>query len=157
MFWSKQPLRSIGLIPMPQSLFKGFTLHSESFEGCRGPNNCFLKCPSALSSHAHTEAPSSCKESAQRIMGARSVHQLYPSSSKSFIPKGPLKWPVLSTSVWNDPSIWRPWLFSPRAIDPVWNAPLIFSALMFSFSEIIWISSAASSGFNWIGKKQKKH
>ncbi len=43
-------------------------------------------------------------------MGDQSVHQLYP--SKSLIPKGPLKWPVLSTSVWNDPSIWRPWLFS---------------------------------------------
>ncbi len=26
--------------------FKGFTLRSESFEGCRGPNNCFLKVPS---------------------------------------------------------------------------------------------------------------
>ncbi len=47
-------------------------------EGCRGPNNCFLKCPSASSSQSHTEVPSSCKESAQRIMGARSVHQLYP-------------------------------------------------------------------------------
>ncbi len=46
-------------------------------------------------------------------MGARSVHQLYP--LKSFIPKGPLKRPVLSTLVWNDPSIWRPWLFSLRS------------------------------------------
>ncbi len=80
---------------------------------CRGPNNCFLKCPSASSSHAHMEAPSSCKESVQRIMGARSVHQFYP--SKSFILKGPLKWPVLNTSVWNDPSIWRLWLFSLRS------------------------------------------
>ncbi len=26
-----------------------------------------------------------------------------------------LKWLVLSTSVWNDPSIWRPWLFSLRS------------------------------------------
>ncbi len=38
-------------------------------------------------------------------MGPRSVHQLYP--SKSFIPKGPLKWPVFNTWVWNDPSVWR--------------------------------------------------
>ncbi len=75
-------------------------------DGCWGPNNCFLKCPSASSSRAHMEEPSSWKESAQRIMGARSVHQLY--SSKSLIPKGPLKWLDLSTSVWNDRSIWRP-------------------------------------------------
>ncbi len=72
--------------------------------------------------HARTEALSSCKDSAQRIMGAQSVHQLYP--SKSFITKGPLKWLVLSTTVWNDPSIWQPWLFAlrmalRRAIDPV--------------------------------------
>ncbi len=84
-------------------------------EGCRGPNNCFLKCPSASSSRVHTEAPSSWKESVQRIMGA---HRLYP--SESFIPKGTLKWPVLSTSVWNDSSIWRPWLFLlRRAIETV--------------------------------------
>ncbi len=65
-----------------------------AYPWCRGPNNCFLKCPS--SSRAHTEAPSSCKESAQRIIGARSVHQLY--LSKFFILKGPLKGLVLSTS-----------------------------------------------------------
>ncbi len=79
-------------------------------EGCRGLNNCFLKCTSASSSRAHTEAWSSWKESVQRIMGARSVNQSYP--FKSFILKGKLKWPVLSTSVSNDPSICRPWLFS---------------------------------------------
>ncbi len=116
-------LRSIrkGSCPNP---FNGFTLWSESFEGYKGPNNCFLKCPSVSSSRGHTEALSSCKKSAQRIMGARSDNQLYP--SKSFIPKGPLKWLVLSTSVWYHPSIWRPWLFSPqRAIYPVWNAPIL--------------------------------
>ncbi len=62
---------------------------SQSTPGCRGPNNCFLKCPSASISHAHTEAPSSWKESVQSIMGARSVHQLHP--SKSFILKGPFE------------------------------------------------------------------
>ncbi len=85
-------------------------------EGCRGPNNCFLKCP-----HGGGVI---MERICARIMGTRSVHQLYP--LKSFIPKGPLKWLALSTSVWNDPSIWRPWLFSlRRAIYPVWNAPWI--------------------------------
>ncbi len=93
-------------------------------EGCRGPNNSFL-CPSASSFHPHMETPSSWKESAQRIMGAQSVHQLYP--SKSFIPKGPLKWPVLSTLVWNDPSIWRQWLYS-QWIVPLWGYRFIFIA-----------------------------
>ncbi len=87
-------------------------------EGCRGPNR-FLKRPSETSSHAHTEVPSSRIESAQRIMGARSDHQLYPS-----------KWLVLSISFWNEPSIWRPRLFSlqsalRRAIYPVWNVPVM--------------------------------
>ncbi len=95
--------KGCSLCPNP---FKGVTLQSESFEGCRGSNNCFLKCPSVSISSFHMEALSSFKESMQRIMGARSVHQMYP--SKSFITKGPLKWLVLSTSVWNDPSIWRP-------------------------------------------------
>ncbi len=74
-------------------------------EGCRGPNNCFLKCPSA--------SLYGCAVIVQRIRtkdhGARSVHQLYP--LKSFIPTGPLKWLIFNTSVWNDTSIWQPWLF----------------------------------------------
>ncbi len=128
----KESLRSIrkgsSLCPNP---FKGFTLWSESFEGLKGVWD--LKCPSASSSRAHMEAPSSWKESAQRIMGGRSVHQLYP--SKSFIPKGPLKRPVLCTSVWNDPSKWRPWLLSlwsalQRAIYPVWNALSVLNAMI---------------------------
>ncbi len=110
---------SEGLIPT--------TLRSESFEGLKGVGDQKTVSWSALLRH-YTEAASSCKDSAQRIMGARSVHQLYP--SKSFNPKGPLKWLILSTSVWNDTSIWRPWLFSlrsalRRAIYPVWNAPLV--------------------------------
>ncbi len=66
--------------------FKGFTLWSESFEGLKGVG---LKCLSASLSCAHTEVPSSWKASVQRIMGARSIHQLSP--SKSFIPNGPFK------------------------------------------------------------------
>ncbi len=58
------------------------------------------------------EAPSSCKDSAQRIMGARSVHQLYP--SKSFILKGPFKGLVLSTSVWNAFNMAAMIVFTPK-------------------------------------------
>ncbi len=39
------------------------------FEGCRGPNNCILKCPFAPSSFAHMEVLSLCKASVQGIMG----------------------------------------------------------------------------------------
>ncbi len=103
--------------PLCPNPFKGFTLWSESFEGLKGVGDQTAVSWSALLLH---------QKSAQRIMGARSVHQLYP--LKSFIPKGPLKWLDLSNSVWNDPSIWRPWLLSiwsalRRAIYPVWNAP----------------------------------
>ncbi len=125
--WGKQHCpcstrKGSSLCPNP---FKGFTLRSENFEGLKGVGDQTTVSWSALLRH-YTEVASSCKESAQRIMGARSVHQLYP--SKSFIPKGPLKWLILSTLVWNDTSIWRPWSFSlrsalRRAIYPVWNAP----------------------------------
>ncbi len=45
-------------------------------------------------------------------MRAQSVHQLYP--SKSFILKGPLKWLVLSTSVWNDFIMAATIVFTPK-------------------------------------------
>ncbi len=114
---------SEGLIPMLcHNPFKGFTLRSESFKGCRGPNNCFLKCPSASSSRGHTEAPSSCK-------GSRGPEEFISCTLRNpSFRWGPLKWLVLSTSIWNEPSIWLPWLFSlwsalRRAIYPIWNAP----------------------------------
>lgn len=49
------------------------------------------------------------------------------SPSKSFILKCPLKWAVWRTLLCNDPSIWRPWLFSDwsalqRQIYLIWNA-----------------------------------
>ncbi len=88
-------------------------------EGCRGPNNLFLKCPSASS---HGGAVIMQRISANDHWGSKrpSVVPL-----KSFIPKGPL-----STSVWNHTSIWRPLLISfrsalQRAIYPVWNAETI--------------------------------
>ncbi len=63
-------LRSIekgsSLCPNP---FKGFTLRSESFEGLKGVGHQMTVSLSALLLHCvHTEAPSSCSESAQRIM-----------------------------------------------------------------------------------------
>ncbi len=53
------------LCPNP---FKGFTLRSESVEGLKGVGDQTTVSWSALLHH-YTDAPSSCKESAQRIMG----------------------------------------------------------------------------------------
>ncbi len=62
-------LRSIrkvsSLCPNP---FKGFTLRSESVEGLKGVGDQTTVSWSALLRH-YTDVPSSCKESAQRIMG----------------------------------------------------------------------------------------
>ncbi len=71
---------SEGLIPMPQSLQRVYPPEWElqRFEGCRGPNNCFLKCPFVSSSRAHTEAPSSCKESVQSINGGPKCASVVP-------------------------------------------------------------------------------
>ncbi len=110
-------LRSIrkgsSLCPNP---FEALTPEGKAFEGIRAYGWALLN---GMQGVTLNNFP------VQRIMGTRSVHQLYP--SKSFILKGPLKWPVLSTSVWNDPWIWQPWLFSlwsalRREMYPVWNA-----------------------------------
>ncbi len=86
-------------------------------------------------------------------MGARSVDQLYP--SKSFIPKGPLKRTVLSTSIWNT-SIWRPWLFSLRSafqgtIYPVWEAPKS------TFSNFFSIKTFRQLNNRYVVKQQYNH
>ncbi len=69
--WTPRPFipafHSEGLIPS-KSLPSGV----RASKGWRvwGPNNCFLKCPSASSSRAHTEAPSSLLHS-PKLPGVR--------------------------------------------------------------------------------------
>lgn len=77
-------LKASSLCPNP---FKGFLFWSESFGGMKG----VWVCRSDLLCHLSRGA-----DVMQRIMGA---------GSEIFHSEGPLKWPVMSTPVWNDPSM----------------------------------------------------
>ncbi len=121
------------LCPNP---FKGFILRSESFEGCRGPNNCFLKCPSASSSRAYSEAPSS--RISAKDHGGPKCPSVVP--FKILHSEEPFELPVLS----NDPSKWWPWLFfilkcpevryipfgMPRQSPPCWLCSFVSTCLL---------------------------
>ncbi len=89
----------------------------------------FLKCPSASSSHAHMEAPSSCKESVQRIMGPEvsiSCTLRNPSFRRAlwsgqFLKHFGLEWSFNMAAM----IVFTPKYPSEGDICPVWNALLM--------------------------------
>ncbi len=146
--------------------FKGFTLLSESFEGLKGVWDQTTLSWRALLRH-YAVSTRRRRHHAKNLRKGSWEPEVSISCTlrNPSLHKGPLKWTVLSTSVWNDPSIWQPWLFSlrsalRRAIYPVWNAPTVLGAIIkfwvFSMKWPNWSESVHNS--IWIiGTAQLSH